>query len=70
MKRFLISACLMFVLTGCEEPPFRCSKCKSETKLKYMSYYDGKKISWRWYPMTEWVCQDAVTHEKEKRVKE
>lgn len=66
MRTLLYCTCLMLALTGCGEPPFRCEKCKSETKLKYMPYHNGKRMVHRWIPFTEWSCQDRVYHEKRR----
>lgn len=63
---FVVIGLLIFLLCGCGEPPFRCSKCKSRTTVVLVPRFNGKVMTHHPQPRTTWKCTDPVTHSKEE----
>lgn len=63
---FVVIALLIFLLCECGEPVFRCSKCKSHTKVLHIPRFNGKTTTYVYQYMTTWECKDAETHSREE----
>ena len=65
---FVVIALLIFLLCGCSEPAFHCSKCKSHTKVLVIPrFFNGKTTTYVYQYVTTWKCRDPATHNREKR---
>ena len=61
---------LAVLLCGCEfEPPFRCSKCRKETRIGLRPDYFGKTMKMIPYLYQQWVCDDEYQHRYEEAKK-
>lgn len=63
----IVYGLLVFLLCGCDEPTFRCSKCRSSTQLIHLPASNGKLTARVTVLRTIWECRDQDTHNKEKR---
>ena len=65
---FIMIELLMFFMYGCGKPVpvFRCSKCKSHTKVRLVPRFNGKTITHMHMITTTWECEDATTHSREE----
>ena len=57
---------LIFLLCGCGEQPFRCSKCKSHTQVILVPRFNGKTTTHLPQYRTTWECKDPYVHSKEE----
>ena len=64
---FVLTGILILLLCGCSEPTFRCSRCRSTTKLVFLPMSNGKVTSLVPVYRTEWECEDTTTHGREER---
>lgn len=66
---FVLTGVLIFLLCGCGEPVpvFRCSKCKSLTKVRLVPRFNGKTVTHMRMITTTWECEDADTHSRGER---